>query len=112
MYRSENNKPEKLASLSKEEINLFKDFEKQIINYTQFKQKAIMFKNIIEAEMHGKEKNTNLIEKLDILKKNIDRNQLNSTDLKDFNEKFNVLYQAANGSLRSGGSLNFGAKLK
>lgn len=101
-----------MAFLNKEEINLFKDFEKQIINYTQFKQKAIMFKNIIEAEMHGKEKNTNLIEKLDILKKNIDRNQLNSTDLKDFNEKFNVLYQAANGSLRSGGCLNFSTKLK
>lgn len=58
-----------MPSLNKEEINLFKDFEKQIINYTQFKQKAIMFKNIIEAEMYGKEKNTKLMERLDILKK-------------------------------------------
>ena len=72
MYRSEiisKTNPEKLASLKKEEIDLFKDFEKRIMNYTQFKEKAIMLKNVIEAEMYGKEKNTKLMERLDILKK-------------------------------------------
>ena len=46
IYTSENN-PKKLASLNKEEIKLFKDFENQIINYAQFEQKAIMLKRSI-----------------------------------------------------------------
>ena len=71
-----------------------------------------MLKNVIEAGMYGKERDNDLINKLNQLKSNITSRSLSSAVSTDFNDKFSVLYQMANGALRSGGSLNFGAKKK
>ena len=102
--------PEKLASLNQEELNLYENFNNQITTYSQFKSKADMLKNVIEAQMYGKEKDQNLINKLNQLKSKVTSHSLSSSENTDFNDKFNILYQIANGALREGGSLNFGAK--
>ena len=36
--------------------------------------------------------------------------ELSEEEKKDYNEKFDILYQMAKGSLRNAGSLDFGAK--
>ena len=110
-YKSENNF-EKLASLNQAELSLYENFTSQITTYSQFNSKADMLKNVIEAQMYGKEKNDSLISKLNILKSNITKNSLSPSDANDFNDKFSILYQMANGGLRGGGKLDFGAKKK
>ena len=91
-------------------MNLYENFNNQITTYSQFKSKADMLKNVIEAQMYGKEKDQNLINKLNQLKSKVTSHSLSSSENTDFNDKFNILYQIANGALREGGSLNFGAK--
>ena len=54
--------------------------------------------------MYGKEKDNHLINKLinklNQLKSNIMRHSLSSAESLDFNDKFGVLYQTANGALK------------
>lgn len=109
-YKSENKKPDKLASLNQEELNLYERMTEQIQNYKTFKEKYDKLKNVIEAQMYGKEKDDLLISNLDKIKSNIMKNELSEEEKKDFNEKFDILYQMAKGSLRNAGSLDFGAK--
>ena len=111
LYKSENS-PEKLASLSHAELSLFNNFTSQIMTYNQFISKADMLKNVIEAVMYGKEKDNDLINKLNILKSNILSHSLTSAESTDFDNKFNVLYQIANGALGNSRRLNFAAKKK
>ena len=101
---------EKLASLSPAEIDLFDNFDRNLSTYSQFISKWDMLKNVIEAQMYGKERDDNLINRLNKMKSNILSNSLGTKELEDFNEKFNILYEMANGALRNGGSLDFGAK--
>ena len=59
--------------------------------------------------MFGREADENIKKKLNQLKKNILNNKLTPTQLKDFNEKYNELYNMANGGLRNVKGLDFGA---
>ena len=111
LYENEETEPKKLASLSQEEINLLDKFH-NITNYFEFNTKYVNLKNVIEAQMFGREADNSIINRLKQLKKNIINNNLTSTQLKDFNDKFGELYMMANGGLRNVGGLDFGAKKK
>ena len=111
-YLSENlseNNPKKLASLNREELKLYNNFDNQIKTYSQFLQIEKMLKNVIEAQMFGKEKDKNLIDRLNKLKLNITNNIKISGQKIEFEKKFGILFYMANGGLRSG-KLDFGAK--
>ena len=107
LYENENSPPKKLASLSQEELNLFDTFHITIKTYNEFNKKYPQLKNVIEAQMFGREADENIKKKLNQLNNNILNNKLTPTQLKDFNEKYNELYNMANGGLRG---LDFGAK--
>jgi len=111
VYRSETN-PEKLASLGHKELSLFNNFDSQITTYSQFIQNADMLKNVFEAYMYGKNADSNLMNRLNTLKRKITSNSLSTYELDNFNNIFNAFYHCANGGLRDGGNLEFGAKKK
>ena len=60
--------------------------------------------------MFGRESDETIKNKLIILKNNILKNKLKPKQLKNFNEKFNELYNMANAGLRNIVNLYFGAK--
>ena len=109
LYRSESSF-EKLASLSHAEIQLFNSFT-QIRSYSEFNSKAEDLRKVLEAQMYGRNSDSNLISKLNTLKSNILNQSLSQQQKDDFMNKYNILYQICNGALRGGGSLKFGAKL-
>ena len=69
VYYSENN-CEKLSSLSKADIDLIQNLMKMNIN-DKFNPKYDELKDIMEAKMYGRENDLDLINKLEIMKKNI-----------------------------------------
>ena len=109
LYRSESSF-EKLASLSHAEIQLLNSFT-QIRSYSEFNSKAEDLRKVLEAQMYGRNSDSNLISKLNTLKSNILNQSLSQQQKDDFMNKYNILYQICNGALRGGGSLKFGAKL-
>ena len=106
LYKSENN-PEKLASLSHAQIKLFQDFE-NISSYNEFISKYDNLREVLEAQMYGKNADSNLVSKINKVKNNVLRGSLNSQQKTNFDEKFKILYSICNGGLRSG-KLNFSA---
>ena len=90
LYKSENN-PEKLASLSHAQIKLFQNFEK-ISSYNDFISKYNMLREVLEAQMFGKNADSNLLTKINKVKNNVLRGSLNSQQKANFDEKFKILY--------------------
>ena len=60
--------------------------------------------------MYGRNKDDVLISKVNTLKSNILSKSLSQQQKDDFMDKYNVLYKICDGGLRSGGTLDFGAK--
>ena len=98
VYRSETN-VEKLASLSHAQVDLSQNFQK-ISSYSEFISKYEDLKIVIEALMYGREKDQDIINRLEIMKKNILSKPLTQQQKDDFIAKYNVLFNMANGGLR------------
>ena len=109
IYRSETDY-EKLASLSHRQIDLYQNFHK-ISSYSEFISKYDDLKLVIEAQMYGRNRDSDLINRLESMKKVILSKPINTQQNKDFLEKYEILYRMADGGLRSG-ALDFGAKKK
>ena len=107
IYRTET-KFEKLASLTHEQLELYQNFPR---SYSEFISKYDNLVLVIEAQMYGRNKDQDLINRLETMKNNILREPLSQQQKDDFLEKINVLYRMANGALREG-SMDFGAKKK
>ena len=101
---------EKLASLSHQQINLYQNFDK-ISSYSEFISKYDDLKLVIEAQMYGRNKDPDLVRRLEYMKNNILSKSLTQQQKDDFMEKYNLLLKMAEGGLRTG-QMDFGAKKK
>ena len=101
---------EKLASLSHQQINLYQNFDK-ISSYSEFISKHDDLKLVIEAQMYGRNKDPDLVRRLEYMKNNILSKSLTQQQKDDFMEKYNLLLKMAEGGLRTG-QMDFGAKKK
>ena len=101
IYSEENKEPEKLASLSNEQIALIDDFYK-ISSYNEFISKYEKLGFALEAQMYGKNADTDLLNKLTTMKNNILNSSLSTTEQNDFNKKYESLFNMCNGGLRNG----------
>ena len=108
LYKTENNF-EKLASLSHADLQLLENFT-NISSYNEFNSKAEDLRRVLEAQMYGRNSDNNLLNRINNLKTKILSKTLNQQQKDDFMQKYNILYEICNGALRSGGSLDFGAK--
>ena len=109
IYKSETSF-EKLASLSHQQINLYQNFDK-ISSYSEFISKYDDLKLVIEAQMYGRNKDPDLVRRLEYMKNNILSKSLTQQQKDDFMEKYNLLLKMAEGGLRTG-QMDFGAKKK
>ena len=100
IYSSET-KFEKLASLSHKQIDLFKNFH-TISSYNEFISKYDDLNKVIEAQMYGRNKDVDLINRLESMKKNILSKSLSQSQKNDFEAKYKKLYDMANGGIRTG----------
>ena len=101
IYRDENKKPEKLASLSNEQIDLVKDFDK-IASYNEFILKYEKLGFALEAQMYGKDADKDLLNKINTMKSNILKSPLTQKENDDLNKKIQPLIKMCNGALLKG----------
>ena len=93
------NSREEMATLSSQDINVLQSID-SISSYMQFIENFSCLERAFQAATLGKEKNDDLVSKLERLRKNIDVTNLNKQQKSDFINKFNVLMRMANGALR------------
>ena len=105
IYKSETSF-EKLASLSHQQIDLYQNFH-NISSYSEFISKYGDLKLVIEAQMYGRNRDNDLIKRLESMKNNILSKNISQQQKDDFNAKYKVLYTMADGGLRNG--MNFTA---
>ena len=109
IYKSETSF-EKLASLSHQQINLYQNFDK-ISSYSEFISKYDDLKLVIEAQMYGRNRDPDLVRRLEFMKNNILSKPLTQQQKDDFMEKYNLLLKMAEGGLKTG-QMDFGVKKK
>lgn len=91
---------EEMASLKSDDINALNNID-SINNYDDFVKQYDKLDHAIQASTLGQAENTDLVDKLNSLKGRVKNSGLNSQQISDFDEKFEVLFRMASGKLRN-----------